>query len=58
MDDAERDVRLEPWFRAHGDQVLAYLLHRTDRETAQDVLQNVFVTAFRRADVVPDPSTG
>jgi len=29
---------------------LAYLLHRTDPQTAQDVLQEVFVTVFRKAD--------
>jgi RNA polymerase sigma-70 factor (ECF subfamily) len=50
--------RLDAWFRAYADRVLAYLLHRTDRETAQDVLQEVFVTAFRKAAHVPDPPIG
>jgi RNA polymerase sigma-70 factor (ECF subfamily) len=54
----DRDARLDAWFRSHADRVLAYLLHRTDRETAQDVLQEVFVTAFRKADEVPDPPIG
>lgn len=58
MDDAERHTRLEAWFRAYGDRVLAYLLHRTDPETAQDVLQEVFVMAFRKADTVPEPPIG
>ena len=49
MDEVERHARLDAWFRAMRDRVLAYLLHRTDPETAQDVLQEVFVTAFRRA---------
>lgn len=58
MDDVARHARLDAWFRAHGDRVLAYLLHRTDRQTAEDVLQEVFVTAFRRAADVPEPPIG
>ena len=58
MDDVARRALLDEWFRAYGDRVLAYLLHRTDAETAQDVLQEVFVTAFRKAAVVPDPPIG
>ncbi len=58
MDDVDRRARLDAWFRAHADRVLAYLLHRTDPETAQDVLQEVFVTAFRKAADVPEPPIG
>ena len=58
MDDVARHARLDAWFRAHGDRVLAYLLHRTDLQTAEDVLQEVFVTAFRRAADVPEPPIG
>jgi RNA polymerase sigma-70 factor (ECF subfamily) len=58
VDDVARHIRLETWFRAYGDRVLAYLLHRTDPETAQDVLQEVFVIAFRKADTVPEPPIG
>lgn len=58
MEDVERDARLDAWFRAYADRVLAYLLHRTDPDTAQDVLQEVFVTAFRKADAVPEPPIG
>jgi RNA polymerase sigma-70 factor, ECF subfamily len=54
----DRDARLDAWFRSHADRVLAYLLHRTDRETAQDVLQEVFVTAYRKADELPEPPIG
>ncbi len=58
MDDVARQDQLDAWFRAYGDRVFAYLLHRTDRETAQDVLQEVFVTAFRKADDLPEPPIG
>jgi RNA polymerase sigma-70 factor (ECF subfamily) len=58
VDDVARHAKLDAWFRAHGDRVLAYLLHRTDRQTAEDVLQEVFVTAFRKAPEVPEPPIG
>jgi RNA polymerase sigma-70 factor (ECF subfamily) len=58
VDDVARHAKLDAWFRAHGDRVLAYLLHRTDRQTAEDVLQEVFVTAFRKAADVPEPPIG
>lgn len=58
MDDAERRAVVDEWFRAYASRVLAYLLHRTDPQTAQDVLQEVFVTAFGKADRVEDPPLG
>jgi RNA polymerase sigma-70 factor (ECF subfamily) len=58
VDDVARRAAIDGWFRAYGDRVLAYLLHRTDGQTAQDVLQEVFVTAFRKAHTVPDPPLG
>ena len=58
MDDVARRAALDAWFRAYGDRVLAYLLHRTDADTAQDVLQEVFVIAFRKAHSVPEPPIG
>jgi RNA polymerase sigma-70 factor (ECF subfamily) len=58
VDYVDRHAQLDSWFRVYGDRVLAYLLHRTDPETAQDVLQEVFVTAFRKAPQVPDPPIG
>jgi RNA polymerase sigma-70 factor, ECF subfamily len=58
VDEVDRTAALDGWFRAHADSVLAYLLHRTDRDTAHDVLQEVFVIAFRKADVVPEPPIG
>jgi RNA polymerase sigma factor (sigma-70 family) len=58
VDDVERHGQIERWFRAYGGRVLAYLLHRTDRDTAQDVLQEVFVIAYRKAETVPEPPLG
>ena len=58
MEDVDRRALLDGWFRAYADRVLAYLLHRTDPQTAQDLLQEVFVTAFRRAPDVPQPPIG
>jgi RNA polymerase sigma-70 factor (ECF subfamily) len=57
-DHTDGEDRLEAVFRAYADRVLAYLLHRTDRDTAQDVLQEVFVTAFRKVDELPEPPIG
>ncbi|MYX36055.1 MULTISPECIES: hypothetical protein [unclassified Streptomyces] len=37
---------VEEWFEAHADRVMGYLLHRTDRETAQDVLSETFLPAW------------
>ena len=58
MDDAERRAVVDRWFRTDAARVLGYLLHRTDPQTAQDVLQEVFVTAFGKADQVPEPALG
>jgi RNA polymerase sigma-70 factor (ECF subfamily) len=58
VDDAERRALLDEWFRAYASRVLAYLLHRSDADTAQDVLQEVFVIAFAKAAEVPDPPLG
>jgi len=58
VDDVDRRAVIDGWFRSYADRVLAYLLHRTDPQTAQDLLQEVFVIAFRKAAQVPDPPLG
>jgi RNA polymerase sigma-70 factor, ECF subfamily len=50
--------RLEELYGAHADAVLTYLRHRTDRETAQEVLTDTFVTAWRKLGDVPEQPRG
>lgn len=58
LDDADRRALLDEWFRRYAARLHAYLLHRADAQTAQDVLQEVFVIAFRKAEQIPDPPIG
>lgn len=53
MDQDERLVRLESLFATHAPAVLAYARRRTDAATADDVLSDVFVVAWRRLEHVP-----
>lgn len=45
--------RFERLYSQHHDRVAAYLLSRTDRESAQDALSRTFEIAWRRFDDVP-----
>lgn len=56
--DEQRKASVDRWFRLHSDRVLAFLLHRADRETALDVLQEVYLLAFKKADNVPEQALG
>ncbi len=58
MGEEEREQAVDRWFRMYSGRVLSYLLHRTDPQTAQDLVQDVFVVAFRKADDVPEPALG
>ena len=53
MEDDERRVRLEALFVEYGRDVLAYARRRIDITTADDVLSEVFVVAWRRLDDIP-----
>lgn len=55
MQDAVRRDLVDGWYCSYADRVLAYLLHRTDRDTAEDVLQEIFATAYRRAERIREP---
>jgi RNA polymerase sigma factor (sigma-70 family) len=46
--------RFEQMYRAHGGAVRTYARRRSDTETADDVVADVFVVAWRRLDKVPD----
>ncbi|MGO9900575.1 MAG: sigma factor [Solirubrobacteraceae bacterium] len=45
--------RLESLFASHAAVVLAYARRRTDSMTADDVLSEVFATAWRRLEQIP-----
>jgi RNA polymerase sigma-70 factor (ECF subfamily) len=53
MEQADRPARLESLFAAHAPAVLAYARRRADSATADDVLSDVFVVAWRRLDQIP-----
>jgi RNA polymerase sigma-70 factor, ECF subfamily len=44
----------EALYRANVRSVLGYVLTRTSREDAQDVVSNTFSVAWRRFDAVPE----
>lgn len=57
-DPAERELGelVEQALRTNAADLLRYLLRRIDRDEAPDVLADVFMTTWRRRDVVPqDP---
>lgn len=53
MFDESDERRFERLYDQHHDRVAAYLLSRTDRESAQDALSRTFEIAWRRFDDVP-----
>ncbi|MER6105277.1 RNA polymerase sigma factor [Streptomyces sp. NPDC001832] len=50
----ERHRWLEALYGAHADRVMGYLVHRTDRETAQEIASETFLLAWRKQKSVPD----
>lgn len=46
--------RFEALYRAHADRVHAYAARRSDRATADDVVAEVFLVAWRRLESVPE----
>lgn len=50
----ERVRRFEALFAEHAQAVRAYALRRIDSSTADDIVSEVFVVAFRRLDEIPD----
>jgi len=50
----QRVDRVEQLFAEHARAVRAYALRRVDTATAEDVVSDVFVVAFRRLEDVPE----
>jgi RNA polymerase sigma factor (sigma-70 family) len=58
-DEAERKRRFEVLFTAYSSDVVAYCSWRADSASdAQDAVAEVFLTAWRRLDSVPDGEAG
>jgi RNA polymerase sigma factor (sigma-70 family) len=53
-----RHERFRRLYEEHGDAVLRYARRRTSPETAEDVLAETFVVAWRRLDRVPAEPRG
>ena len=54
MNDLDRRRRVEALFSEHSAAVRAYARRRVPAATADDVVSDVFVVAWRRLDDVPD----
>jgi RNA polymerase sigma-70 factor (ECF subfamily) len=50
----DRDVRFEEVYRAYAGRVRAYVLRRALSSSADDVVAEVFLVAWRRLDAVPE----
>lgn len=55
-DDVTPRARLAALWDDHAVRVQAYALRHTDPDTAQDVVAETFLVAWRRIDDVPDPA--
>ena len=53
VESAVAEVRFRRLYDDHHRQILAYFLRRTDRETAYDCAEDVFLVAWRKLDDVP-----
>ncbi len=56
IDDTAMLGRFEVLFHEHAGVILAYALRRSDPDTAQEVVAEVFTVAWRRLDDIPGPA--
>ncbi len=54
---SSRATEFSDLYESHHRQVLAYCLRRTGEADAHDATSEVFATAWRRLDDLPDPDT-
>jgi RNA polymerase sigma-70 factor (ECF subfamily) len=53
VESAVAEARFRRLYDDHHRQILAYFLRRTDRDTAYDCTEDVFLVAWRKLDEVP-----
>jgi RNA polymerase sigma factor (sigma-70 family) len=54
FESAVAEARFRRLYDDHHRQILAYFLRRTDRETAYDCTEDVFLVAWQKLDEVPE----
>lgn len=55
---ADPEGRFDALYRAHHQELLAFIRRRSDVGDAEDVVAETFVVTWRRIDDVPDPARG
>lgn len=55
---ADPEGRFDALYRAHHQELLAFIRRRSESGDAEDVVAETFVVTWRRIDDVPDPGRG
>ena len=56
MTDAELKQQFTALYDAHYPQIYGYVVNRTDRQRADEIVSDTFMTVWRRLGDVPDPA--